>query len=198
MRNTMLVTVVTTFALAATMACGGSPLAGPSPVAVAPPTVTLAAARALPAGLDPAYVRALAVIDADGRPKRWEGGPFHHCFDASVEPYRADLEAVADRMTALSGIPQTMAGACNVEWVADGEVGHTFSNLGGTDTAIFHATVTIRAHGEILPALALHEGGHILGLNHSPMSADLMNVTVERQRDFSPDEVALLAWMYGR
>src|SRR5678815_3534965 len=107
--------IVTILLVGLASACGGQPTAGPSPIADGPPpaTVTAPAARALPAGLDPAYVRALATIDADGRPKRWEGGPFRHCFGPGLEAYRAFLDRVADRMTAITGIPRTESGACN-------------------------------------------------------------------------------------
>ncbi len=186
-------------------ACGGGTAAGPSAVVDAPPpaAVTPAAAgpRPFPAGLDPAYVRAVAVVSAAGVPKRWEGGPFRHCFDANVADRRAMLEAVADRMSALSGIPRAAAGACNVTWKVAADpyievpVGSANSRLFGTETAIYSAVVTFRFPDFVLPAAALHEGGHVLGLNHSPRPADLMNIA-SPVPDFSADEVAVLAWIY--
>ena len=73
----------------------------------------------------------------------------------------------------------------------------TFSTQGGSATAIFHATVTLRERGDIQP-FALHEGGHVLGLDHSPRQEDLMYFTVTHQRDFSDAELAVLTWIYGR
>jgi hypothetical protein len=170
-------------------ACGGSQMAGPTPVSEVPVTV----ATALPAGLDPAYVRALA-------PKRWDGGPFHHCFSADVD--RAALERIAERMSALSGIPRTEAGACNVEWVVNSQGTDTkaLATLYGTDTAILRARVafaTDRASREFQPAM--HEAGHILGMDHSPRADDLMAPAGMIGVDyFSSRELAVLAWMYGR
>lgn len=145
----------------------------------------------------------LAVINAAGVPRRWAGGEFHHCFDAGLTPYRQQLETIADRVSALSGTRRTQSGACNVEWVSGvvpGEVRPAFSILFGTDTAIMKVTVHIQDAKEIMehrPAAALHEGGHILGLWHSDRRTDCMHPEVIGA-DFSTDELAVLAWIYGR
>jgi hypothetical protein len=140
-------------------------------------------------------VGTLLLVDEAGWPKRWDGGAFHHCF--SVDPRQAAFaEAAAQRMSELSGIPRTEAGACNVEWVLDTEVGHTYSNLHGTPRSIVFATVHL--HAADPQAVALHEAGHVLGLGHSPKPDHLMNVTTDRQRDFASEELAVLAWIYGR
>lgn len=107
----------------------------------------------------------------------------------------AAAEAAAQRMTDLSGIPRTEAGPCNVEWVFDPTPGHTFSDLHGSARAIVYAKIEI--HGGRSQADLLHEAGHALGFGHSPRLEDLMNAG-PRVSDFSPDEVAILAWMYGR
>jgi len=189
-----MVTALTTFALAATMACRSAP-AGPSPV---PETI---AARSLPAGLDPAYVRSVAVVNSAGQPKRWEGGPFRHCFAPDVDA--AALESTARLMTEISGIPRTTSGPCNVEWVVDEQqvpLGKpAAAKLSGTDTAIFHARVAFRySRGSSQGGIARHEAGHILGLNHSPREGDLMSGELFDHTDgvFSADELAVLAWMY--
>ena len=191
--------VLATLALAATMACGGAPLAGPSPVAE--PTPAGAAPAPLPAGLDPAYVRALARVDASGRPQRWEGGPMRHCFGPGVDV--AVAQRVADRMAALSGIPRAKDGPCNVEWVIEPTPENTLANttISGTATAIYRARIAfMTAFGSAHPGIARHEGGHVLGLGHSPRPGDLMRADYydHTAGDFTADELALLAWMYGR
>lgn len=160
--------------------CGASPVA---------PTVS-------PVGLDPEYVHTIARW-------RWTGGAFHHCFAPTLAPYTARMEYVADRVSALSGIPRTENGPCNVEWVTGivpGEVRPAFSTLFGNDTTIGKVVVTIQDVKMIedRPAAVLHEGGHVLGLWHSTVPTDLMNPNVAGDQDFSPNELAVLAWMYGR
>jgi hypothetical protein len=178
-------------------------MAGPTPVAEAP--VTVVAHRALPDGLAPEYVRTLATIDEAGRPQRWEGGPFHHCFRVSADE-AASAEAAAQRMTAISGIPRTEAGPCNVEWVSDSARGHTYTEIHGSASSIVYAKVLLRSANS--PTVMLHEAGHVLGLAlqidprsgdyiHSPRSGDLMYAS-PRARDFSADELAVLSWMYDR
>jgi hypothetical protein len=186
------------------VACGGQPAAGPSPIAV-PPRGTMAAPAArttpppFPAGIDPAYVRTLAVIDADGFPKRWEGGPFHHCFGPGLETHRAFLDRVADRMSTITGIPRTESGACNVTWriapdpYVDVPVGGANANL-GNEAQIHQATVTFR-FGEFVEADAEHESGHVMGLMHSPVVGDVMRSGAAG--DFSANELAVLAWIYA-
>lgn len=189
MRNTVLALV-----MLALGACGGSAASGPSPLVEVAPAVTVAPVRAFPAGLDPAYVRTLATVDASGQPKRWEGGPFHHCF--SVDPSEtAAAEATAQRMTELTGIPRTDSGPCNVEWISAAATGHTYTEIHGTETTIVYARVFIRVHGAYVQRDVLHEAGHVLGLNHSMRAEDLMNAS-PRVDAFSRDEIAMLAWMY--
>ncbi len=153
-------------------------------------------------GLDPAYVKMITVQDAAGHTRRWEGGAFHHCFAPELASHQAHLEAVVARISALSGVPQTNSGPCNVEWVVGpvpGEVRPAFSVLGGTETAIFHVTVRFQDASifESRPGAVLHEGGHVLGLWHSTVPTDLMNPDVI-DGDFSANELAVLAWMYGK
>jgi len=156
-------------------------------------------ARPFPAGLDPAYVRALAVLDADGRPKRWEGGPFRHCFGPGLD--RIVLEGVADQMSRLSGVPRASSGECNVTWrVATGADtvpgGGAYSDL-GNDAEIYRATVVFRSAALAGVELATHESGHVLGLMHSPVATDAMHFDYPASA-FSRDEIAVLAWIYGR
>lgn len=175
-------------------ACGSRPQAGPSPVA--PPAATVAAPPF--GGLDPAYVRTLAVVNMAGQPKRWEGGPMHHCFADDVD--RPTLERVADRMATVSGIPRTEAGPCSVEWVVEAQGPDTkaISRLGGTETAIYGARVMFATGPASRSyATALHEGGHVLGLNHSPRTEDLMVAAGGTAADFTAGELAVLAWIYG-
>lgn len=176
--------------------CGAAPMAGPSPVA--PPAGTMAAA--FPAGLDPAYVRTIAFVDETGRPKRWEGGPFHHCFGEGVDV--AAVERITARMTALSGIQRTESGPCNVEWVVESQGTDTaaIATLSGTATAIYHARIRFATdRASRLFSAAMHEGGHVIGLGHSSRMGDLMHPTrTGPEQDFTPDELSVLAWMYGR
>jgi hypothetical protein len=194
----VLVLLLLAGALAALAGCGGSP-SGPSPVAAPSPAAVSAAAaatpRPVPAWIEPALVGTLLQVDADGFPKRWEGGPFHHCFKVAA-PEAEWAEAAAARMTELSGIGRTEEGPCNVEWISDETPGHTYTNSHGTARAIVFASVYIRAGKSA--AIVLHEAGHVLGLGHSPRTDDLMNSNVDKQRDFSPEELAVLAWIYGR
>lgn len=151
--------------------------------------VTGPSARALPAGLDPDYVRALAN-------RRWTGGAFHHCIAPEVD--RATVAPIIAEMSALTGIPQTEAGPCNVTWIADyvNPAGHTWTELNGTADVIVSVRIFLY-HDEA--RAARHEMGHALGLapKHSPRQEDLMNAT-PRVDGFSHDELAVLAWMYGR
>lgn len=180
------------FFILAFISCGAFPVT---------PTIT----QPMPDGVDPAYVHMLTTFDATGQPKRWMGGPFHHCFDSNLAPYRPTLEVIANRISVLSGIGRTESGVCNVEWVSGEVIGEdccpAFSILAGTNTAIIRATIHIQRPREIMegrPAAALHEGGHVLGLCHSSVPTDLMNPDVIGSADFSANELAVLAWMYGR
>lgn len=182
------------------IACGSSPV-GPSIITVAAPVVAQTVAKPFPAGLDPAYVRALAVVDSAGLPKRWDGGPMHHCFGPGVDI--AVLEPVVARMVAISGIPRTEVGPCNVEWVIGVVPDNTNANttLFGSATAIVHARVsfaTDRASAHL--GIARHEGGHVLGLTHSMRPGDLMRADYfdHASGDFTSSELAVLAWIYGR
>lgn len=190
--------------LAVTAACGGSPTAGPSPLAPPLPAGTVAAPQRFPPGLDPAYVRTVAAVGPDGRAKRWDGGPFRHCIAPEVD--RATIEPIIAEMSALSGIPRTEAGPCNVTWNADYERrAHSYTELAGNDAVIVSARVFLCQGGA---ATARHEAGHVLGLAgridpstggviHSPRGEDLMNAS-PRVDAFSRDELAVLAWIYGR
>lgn len=170
-----------------------------SPVA---PSVTPAqvSVQAMPAGLDPSYVRAFVSIDASGHPKRWEGGPFHHCAGAGVDA--ATVERAANRITALSGIPRTEAGPCNVEWAIEHGPPGTNANttIAGTATGIYTARITFETDpASRLSGTALHEAGHVLGLGHSMRAGDLMNVTYNHSSgEFTADELAVLAWIYRK
>lgn len=171
------------FALAS---CGG---ASPSAPAVVP-TVTAEAtvAPALPVGVDPEYARALGS-------RRWVGGPFHHCFSPEVD--RATVDAIIVEMSALTGISQTTAGTCTVQWIADyGRRDHSYTEILGTETTIISARVFLYHAGAMT---ARHEAGHVIGLSpdHSPRPEDLMYAS-PRAENFSHDELAVLAWMYGR
>jgi hypothetical protein len=129
----------------------------------------------------------------------------HHCFG---DVLREKLEPIAARVSALSGQPRTEAGPCNVEWV----IGDAPDPERKAYTAI-PAAAPIRFARVVFmpPALdrfprdfmatsgtALHEGGHVLGLRHSSRPGDLMNPDTIGDRDFSREELAVLAWMYGR
>lgn len=186
-------------ALAAAVACGGQPTAGPSPVAVAPPPTTAPAPtpRPVPAWIDPALVGTLLKLDPEGWPQRWDGGPFHHCFGGVTADELATAQAVAQRMTDLTGIPRTEAGPCNVTWESEKIPGHTTAYPGGTARSIFSARIVLRTVYPESEALMLHEAGHVLGLGHSPKPSHLMNAT-PRALDFTPEELAVLAWMYPR
>lgn len=181
-----------------TMACGGSPLAGPSPIAME--STSSASAKAVgpvPAWVAPELVGTLIVMDEAQRPRRWEGGPFHHCFNVTDEQDLAFAREAARRVSDLSGIASTDAGLCNVTWVSLPDVGHTQALIGGvTPAAILGATVELRGRngrGHIL-----HEAGHVLGLGHSPVARHLMNKNTDPDGDFTAEELAVLAWLYAR
>jgi predicted Zn-dependent protease len=97
-------------------------------------------------------------------------------------------------MSVMSGVPRTETGACNVRWVLDEEVGHTYAQMAGTSRAIVSATVHL--HVGDLDGDALHEAGHVLGLGHSSNPFHLMAET-PRVSDFTPEELAVLAWIYA-
>jgi hypothetical protein len=166
--------------LAATAACGGGQgaILGASPLGPAGDgAVRSSSSRALPADLDASYVLALSSATPDGRPKVWTGGPFHHC--VSQEISADELQPVIDEMSALTGIPQTTEGPCNVEWVLVDA---------GPDVGAQSQDYAIR--------YALHESGHVLGLSHSPRAQDAM--AVYGSGPFTADELRVIAWMYGR
>jgi hypothetical protein len=196
-------------ALAILSGCGGAPASGPSPIADGPPpgtitTTTPAPAptpRPVPAWIDPALRGTLLTFDVDGWPQRWDGGPFHHCFDATVTGAElATAQAVAQRMSDLTGIPRTEAGPCNVTWESERIPGHSTAYPGGTARSIFSAKIVLRSVNPESEATMLHEAGHVLGLGHSPNPRHLMNAnqTAVWPRDFTPEELAVLAWLYGR
>lgn len=186
------------------VACGGHSAAA-TPVPASAATISAPSSpRPIPAWIDPSLRGTLLLTDEAGWPKRWEGGPFRYCFDASVTRQRAMLEAVADRMTAISGIPRTAAGACNVTWKVAADpyievpVGSAQSRLFGTETSILKAEITFRFEDFVRGPDALHEGGHVLGLGHSPRPCDLMHNGTCKGDDFTADELAVLAWIYDR
>lgn len=184
------------------MACSGSPV-GPTPVEAVPvaaqpaPSASASTVRAMPAGLDPAYVLALSTATPDGRPKVWVGGPFHHCPEAGIDPQI--VARVAALMSAVSGIPQTDQGPCNVEWAINPDLYGTTtaarSVLTGSANAITHARIEFSV--PYYQNRAVHEAGHVLGLSHSPRPEDIM-VENGHDHDFTRAELAVLAWMYGR
>lgn len=189
--------------LAVLASCASAvPSVGPSPVTTSTPEAVsmpaAAGARPLPVGLDPAYVRALAVISPDGLPKRWEGGPFRHCFGPEINA--AVVASFAAEMTDITGIQRTDSGLCNVTWSIDPQLPTSIdgrSELSGTATAIysarivFHTTYGVSAKGR-------HEAGHVLGLDHSPRASDCMALFNRDGSAFSADELAVLAWIYER
>lgn len=198
-------TLWTLVVVAATAACGGAPTAGPSPVAAAPPPGTVTTTtptpsplpRPVPAWIDPALRGTLLTFDADGWPQRWDGGPFHHCFGGVSADELQTVQAVAQRMSDLTGIPRTEDGPCNVTWESERIPGHSTAYPGGTARSIFSATVVLRSVSPESEAVMLHEAGHVLGLGHSPKRDHLMYATPKRD-DFTPEELAVLAWIYGR
>lgn len=183
--------------------CSGTPAVGPSPVAVAPPPGTVNSPatsptpRPVPAWIDQALRGTLVLVDGEGWPKRWDGGPFRHCF--SVDPrVAAFAEAAAQRMTDLTGIPRTEAGPCNVEWISHAEIDHTYAHLTGTSRSVVRATVHLydSTYGATSRTAVMHEAGHVLGLGHSSNALHLMAATPPLEADFTPEELAVLAWIY--
>lgn len=183
-------------------ACGGAPATGPSQI----PSTTSAAPspgpRAIPTWVDPAYVGTLILLDG-GVPKHWAGGAFHHCIGPTLDDgQRAYVEHVERVMSEVSGVGTTEAGPCNVTWdvddaavIAIGVPGaRAYSELKGTSTAIASARVLFM-HYAVFDA-AEHESGHVLGLGHSPKRSDCMFASGGVD-EFSPDERAVLAWIYG-
>jgi hypothetical protein len=182
------------------VACGR---AGTGPTAVEPVTVagtsvpasaSLPAPRLIPTWVDPQLVGTLLVLGPDGDVRRWQGGAMRHCFAPEVD--RATVEPVLADLHALTGVPRTETGPCNVHWNADyGRREHSNTVLGGTSvTAITSVTVWLY-HPDV--ATARHEVGHVFGFGHSPRPRDLMNAS-PRVDDFSGDERALLGWLFGR
>jgi matrixin len=90
---------------------------------------------------------------------------------------------------------------CNVEWVEDPhEPKPATTYASGNALAIVRAVVRIQRPADLFgarPAAILHEGGHVLGLAHSDRRSDVMHPEVV-DADFSRDELAVLAWIYGR
>jgi hypothetical protein len=187
------------------VACGGGPA---SPTLIEAPgtpdgagSVHLASVRPMPQGLDPTYVLALSSATPDGRPKVWAGGPMHHCFGEGIDPQV--LEPVIQEMSALSGVPRTDAGPCNVEWIFSDEIpepAEAQTQLGGTPNAIysarvqFHRPIPLFDQNYIVKKRGRHEGGHVLGLSHSPIDTDAM--AIYGAGPYSASERAVMGWMY--
>jgi hypothetical protein len=150
-------------------------------------------ASARPAPVWPASLDAYARILVGDQIARWPAGAaLHHCAPAELAGVVAEAAAM---MTRVSGLHQTQAGPCNVQWELDPAGGHAFTTLSlGERGEIVAARIVL--HAGYLD-LAGHEGGHALGLRHSPRTEDLMNAT-PRVDEFSRDELAVLAWMYPR
>ncbi len=192
----MLMTALTVTALATVTACGGAPLAGPSPLSEAPPAGTLVAGHPFPAGLDPAYVRRLVyvVLNDDGTEyehplERWQGGAYVFC---GGDP--AQMAYVLERVRAATGLPGSLGEqGCNVRWVPQSGQGHTATRRVFSGSAILSAELLL--YPTATTADVLHELGHVLGLGHSPRKGDLMYATPTAD-SFSADELAVLAWMY--
>jgi hypothetical protein len=153
---------------------------------------------------DPEYVRQLVYGGDVQHPlERWEAGrAFHHCAGPGVD--RAFVGNVADAVTTATGIPQTAAGACNVEWAVDRGA---FGDEPGQDA---FASRTYAADARTILAARLvfkdlsslyfaggHEMGHALGLGHSPRREDLMVARGGRGgAQFSAAELEQLAMVY--
>jgi len=162
----------------ASCACGGGSPSGPSAVVAAAPSA-------------PTYTYTV---------ERWAVGlPMHHCFGAGIDVQVAQW--AANEMSAASGIPQTLDGPCNVEWVmsaidtanVEGTCAKTQSGLATT-----HAVLTFE-NGRALFHAAVHEGGHALGLVHSTDRNDVMFAPGSSNvNTFSPHELALLRTIYDR
>ena len=188
------------------VACGGQPIAGPSPVAAAPPPGMMAASGLPPTfdagavaalGLDPDYVRRLVyvIVNDDGSEtvhalERWEGGPLIMC--------GGDLATMAgaiERVRAANGLPASIGeDGCNVRWVAKPGVGHTATARVYNGSAILSAEILVYRNASS-EADITHELGHVLGLGHSPRRGDIMYATPTAQ-SFSPAEAAVLRAMY--
>lgn len=185
-------------------------------MAAAPPAGTLAASPAptpgLPAlfdrgaiaalGLDPDYVRRLVyvIVNDDGSEtvhalERW-AGPLVFCVEGGVD---RDLVArVADEVHRVTGLPASMGDVgCNVRWTGSPGRGHQATGREVVSGTILSAHVYCYLGSPLGMREALHEAGHVIGLGHSPRPYDLMNAG-PRVDDFSADELAVLAWMYGR
>ncbi len=190
---TRLVVVLPVLVLA--IACGGAPAAGPSPIA-APPPATSAVAVPVPAAPDPTYLRSIAILNAAGEPKRWIGGLFHHCAGPEIDPQV--VEETAALVSHITGIPRTSEGPCNVVWRIEPSLPATqnaVSELHGGETTIVYAVMMFR--GAYAFRFAEHESGHVMGLQHSQRPDDCMAASGP-PRHFSPDELAVFAWIYGR
>ena len=172
-------------------ACGGSP-AGPSEI-TRPAPATAPTAQARPALVWPASLDAYARILVGDQIARWPAGAsLRHCAPAELAGVVAEAAAM---MTRVSGLQQTQAGPCNVQWDLDQAPGHAVTTLSLGERGEIVAARIVLHPGNL--DLAGHEAGHALGLQHSPRAEDLMNAT-PRVDEFSRDELAVLAAMYPR
>lgn len=168
------------------VACGGQHASGPSSVVVAPsPSPT-------------PYVYTV---------ERWQVGlPMHHCFSPDVD--RQVAQWAADEMRSASGVPQTLDGSCNVTWTLGtaAEFAATYEDASGVQAfadrkfegkAIVSARLVFR-NGAAMFSMAVHEGGHALGLGHSTNRNDVMlSPGAPLVQTFSANERAVLAGIYA-
>jgi hypothetical protein len=119
----------------------------------------------------------------------------HHCFSPD-ESYAAEQQRVADLMTAVSGIPQTSAGPCNVSWSVVQTAENPYTTAYGTLTEIFKADVHLTVHTVF--TRGEHEAGHVLGLGHTTLPNFCMSTPAGGTFHWTPVEVAALSWIYGR